>query len=183
MIWLAVCYLVGAYIRQNGVPPFCLGIKAIRSIVAIAVNTILITLSVFFLQRFNTPLNPEWLLQYNSPFIVINSILIFNLFRQNALISRIVNQKVILEFSAAAFDVYIIHCHILIYDHLIKDAFTAFADYHAVIMVAAVLVTILMIYIICLLISKIRKWLFRVTGVTNLTDTIGKVLDQHLLVN
>lgn len=180
VLWLAICYLIGVYIRTYGLP-FCLQLKAWGSMALIAVNTALVVLSIYVLRPFAPTLDPQMFLQYNSPFIVVNSILLFGLFKDNSKLANIKSSKIVVMLSTAAFDVYIIHCHILIFDYVLENHFVSFAALNPFAMVGAVLLTIVGVYFFCFIIAEARMWVFRVIGLNRLSDTIGEKMDRCLL--
>lgn len=177
-LWLTICYLIGVYIRMYGMP-FRLKLKAWENVSLIAGNTALVVLSIYVLRPFAPTLDPEMFLQYNSPFVVVNSILLFGLFMDNQKLAH-KNRQIVGMLSAAAFDIYIIHCHVLIFDYVLKNRFVSFAALNPFAMVGAVLLSIVGIYSVCFILAEARMYVFRATGLNRLSDNIGGKMDRYL---
>lgn len=167
-LWLVVCYLIGGYISvymgEISRPRLWIGVFAAN----VAVLTAL---------HFRLGFNAVCLLRYCSPFMVINAcllVLLFSKLRWNK------GGKLILSLSGAAFGVYIIHSHILLYDAIIAGNFRFIGHNGLVQSVCAFFGALLGIYAGCWLLEVLRKALFKLTRLDKLLDHIGRWLDRLL---
>ena len=85
-------------------------------------------------------------------------------------------------FAPAAFGVYLIHVHPILYYGILGDAFIWIADAPAWLMPLSVIGCALGILVVCLLIEKLRLLLFRVLRIDALTtrfsDWLGRVIPK-----
>ena len=107
--------------------------------------------------------------------MVIPSVLLFDLFSHvninNVLISRIG------KYSLA---VYIIHCHRLIYDWIIKDRMIFIKTYNIIIELLILILTSFAIYLVCMFIEIVKNRLFELFKINKLINKIGDRLDGVL---
>ncbi len=106
------------------------------------------------------------LLIYHSPTIVINAIALLLLFRQLRIRSTAVS-RIITLLAPSAFYVYIIHTHPLIWEHILKGAFSAWSSLSPAVVIFPVLGAALGIYLVCSAIDLVRRMICRLfTGKT-----------------
>ena len=73
--WLMYCYMIGAYIKMYGI-----SIKKSKNITYIISITLITTIGIVIANIIKVPQISTLIISYNSPFILITSILIFNMF-------------------------------------------------------------------------------------------------------
>ena len=118
--------------------------------------------------------------QYTSPFMVINSFFILLFFSQIKVGIKEKCKRIIVSISNAAFSVYIIHSHIMVYEYIIKDSFM-FAEEQGVIgFVGIYIFSLFGIYIVCYLIDFIRKIFFKCFMFDKLSIYLGNKFDKML---
>lgn len=156
-VWLALCYIMGAYIKREK-RKLCN--KTTCIIIYIVCALFLLSGSILEYSIFNN--TTPYMISYISPFVLMMAISILCLCEQITLQrcnERIKNSLVLL--SGVAFDVYIIHCHLLIFDYLIKDNFTWFLNYNAVCMPFLCIISVMGIYLFSAAFGLIRQKLFK----------------------
>lgn len=120
-------------------------------------------------------------INYVAPLMFLNALMIFQFLASRK--TKKINvgfKKFIVGISAVAFDVYIIHCHLFIYEQLIKGNFRWILDYPAASLPFIVIGCALGIYIACTLIGRVRMFLFKVLGIDKLLKLIASKLDKAL---
>ena len=100
------------------------------------------------------------LLIYHSPTIVINAIALLLLFRQLRIRSTAVS-RIITLLAPSAFYVYIMHTHPLIWEHILKGAFSAWRTLPPAVVIFPVLGAALGIYLVCSAIDLVRRMICR----------------------
>ena len=159
--WLIVCYFIGAYISIYG-KPFKLSKRKAQVVIVLnilAVYILRIILDKITLEVLGYSIGADIYNQYVSPFIVINAILLMQIF-ENVKLKNKVAQRLLLSLSDAAFGVYIIHCHILVFDYIIVDNFVAIVNKNGLIFFVNIIGSCVGIYIVCYIIENIRKGIF-----------------------
>ena len=113
-------------------------------------------------------------ISYTSITIVLAAIFLFT-FCLNVKINNSFN-KVIQFVSPAMFGVYLIHVHPLVFDYIIKDAFSAIANKHIFIMLLYVLVATMTIFLLCSVIDLGRIQFFKLIKV----DHLCEIMDEKI---
>ncbi len=159
--WLIICYLLGVYIKKFGVV-----IQLKRKCIVILFNMLLGTVLPVFIRHFWSDylkiLFAEYsellFMQYISPLIVINAVLIVSIFSEincskdeNPLLSKIVQKT-----STATFGVYVLHIHVLIFDHYMKDSFVWITRYNSVSMCIMIIGSVAGIFLVCCVVEMVR---------------------------
>lgn len=179
--WLIYCYFIGAYIKKYF---SCKKIKTSNLIAIIIVNVFIIllwnivvgnlTIKLFGGARYN-----ELLMRYNSPFVVVNAICMFLLLEKVTIKSNRV-AKLIIAISSTTFGVYIIHCHVLIFSNVLKNAFQSFAESNTIYLIGSIILGTLGIFCITASIEYIRKKIFKWLHVDKLVEMAGNKLDKYI---
>lgn len=154
--WLVFCYLIGAYIhlykdtKQMNRKYLLIVVNIVFILISFVLSTYLKESNEYFISNY-------FLLKYNSPFILINAILIFYLFKDINVNNKFF-KNVILFLSKVSFSVYIIHSHILIYDYIINMKFVNLTSLNSGNFFFGIIISILCIYFICSIIDLIRMY-------------------------
>lgn len=175
--WLIYCYMIGAYANlyinkyENK--------KLIKQsmmylIIAFGFNVI-IRDSTFLV--FGDVKRGDWFINYISPFIIIISLNLVLLFK-NINIKNSKIEYIIKYLSMASFSVYIIHCHILIFDYVLKNNYIFLEKYNGFIIIALIVLFIIAIYILSTIIDQVRKVIFKAFKIDKLEERIGNKLDK-----
>lgn len=156
-IWLIILYVVGAYIGKYGMwekvpqpvlPGIFLGCAALSLAIRVVVRDLTETAYIV-----------KFLTSFISPFVVLGSIALL-LFFSRLQYGKIA-KKVIAFLSPAAFGVYIIHVHPLIWDHVMKNRFTFIAELSPLAFTGVVLLCAFGVYLGCSLLDLLRHAVFK----------------------
>ena len=161
--WLLCCY-VKCYWQYIA---FALAI----SMLGLAIN-----IAIFILARSSH----VYLSEYTSPVILAISIL-FVLFSKNLRVSC--NTRFIRFVSNATFDIYIVHAHCLLYDHLLQGAFSWINNFPVWTIPTVVVLCAGAIFVCCAILSAIRMKIFRILRVELLLQKLSAWCDKKLMQN
>ena len=177
--WLIFCYFLGGYIRLYNIDINTK--KIIKYILLIFiiefVMNIIIRIAGFLILGFIV--RDDWFINYISPFTLIISALLLLLFKKTIIQNQMIN-KIIVYLSNMSFSVYIIHCHKIIFDYVLKDLFVPILNYNFIIISSVILLAIILIYLICCFIDEFRIILFKILKINVIIDKIGKMIDTVL---
>ena len=176
-VWFVTLVFCGAYLKNHKINLSLLKCFILYVVVLVIQLTLYYNLGkITFI-----PLFSRWqkfLYSYNNIFVLINSILIFNII-SNFRIKKDFSKKIINYLSVSAFSIYLIHIHPLVMDPILSKkldiskysgSYKIFIAYFAV---------IILLFVICTVIDKIRIILFKIIGKLSLfkliNNFIGKV--------
>lgn len=144
-------------------------------------TTVLVASSYLFGILFKTDNTDKTLIlyRYSSPFIVINSLLLFYLFVE---LIRVKNSRMIKwigRMSVVSSGVYIIHAHPFILDHIIVfNTFEAILSHGSFIVSFILLIAVVVaIYILCGLAEFTRQKLFQLLCMEKLINWSANIID------
>lgn len=173
--WMVVCYILGAYIKRKQAS------LSLRSSLAL---TVAISLAIFGYTVLREKYGGDsmafsWATEYVAPGIVLMSMLLVSVFSRLPLENGKF-AKGIAAVGAAAFDVYIVHAHVMIYKRIITDGFWFLrnTDWFCVAPVFAGILAV--IYGTGLLACKIRSGVFRLTKLDILLEKLGARIDTYM---
>lgn len=170
VLWLCMLYFLGAWMKKYNILNI---ISSKVLIVGILLNTTFVWICFCWV-----PLG-GLLVSYISPFILFNAVFFLNVFAR--LDFGILEKQMIAWISPATFGVYIIHCQKVIFNEYLKDAFLWVAALDFYLIPIIVLLAAAFIFLICLLIEKIRIGLFRFLKIEKLIWFIDRQLREMLL--
>lgn len=120
-VWLAVCYVIGAYLKRSGA-----AVKKRNALIGYFVCAGLILgcrlLILILLHR-----NTGFMMNYTSPLELLMAIALLLLCRDIAIQGKRL-KSLLKTLSGFSFDVYILHSYILVYDYLIAENFPLFGS-------------------------------------------------------
>ena len=160
-LWLMILYVVGAYIRKYGLwenvsQPALLGVFFGCTLLSLALKVLIrLGSSAVFGEAYNL----FFVSTFISPLVVTGSVALLLFFAR--LRCGQIAKRVIALFAPAAFGVYIIHVHPIIWDHLLKGRFAFLAKWNPFALAGAVLLLAFGIYIVGSLIDLVRIQLFK----------------------
>ena len=174
VLWLILLYIVGGCIGKFD---FWKTTKAWKVWVVFWSSILISWIFKIFIEN---PSNKEIkdlvetdaLINYLSPTIIATAICLLVLFSRMGTLPKTI-QKIVGFFAPSAFSVYIIHENIFFRKLFIDGKFSHYADMNAFKMLLCVLVTVLIIYISCSLIDRIRILLFKLVKVKEIIDKIA----------
>ena len=167
--WLEILYLIGGYLRRNNCKlnhkeyiSFFLG--AVGMIFAIKMG------AFYFIEKETT-----YMISYVSILILIMSISCLRTFAalDTKKISA-VKKKFLTQLSEVAFDVYIIHSHILVYDYLIYDNFKWISNYNVVLMSMLIILSCGGMYIIAGIMGSVRIKIYKCANMKKCWNQVTK---------
>jgi len=142
-------------------------IKAGHALVAVVLSVLLTVVFLYMPGMFH-----NLLLSYISPTVVIMAVsyvVIFSKLRVDGF-----GQKVIRFFSPAAFGVYLIHVHTVVWKYFMKNRFAQIADSAPWMIPFKVIGSAVAVFTVCILMERLRIWLFQLLkveqGIHKITD-------------
>lgn len=174
--WLIVCYIWGAAYRKINLTLF----RRFELPVCIVSAGVVLLLHIIGVHSpFGT--GDGYMLAYTSPFIAINAVMLLQLGTrfEKHLQSNI--SKFISYLSGVSFDVYLLHCHILIFDYIIADRFIWISGLHPLLIPVAVAVCAIVIYAAGSISAEVRKGAFRVAKIDTLIFRLATMVDKLLV--
>ncbi len=184
VFWLAILYVLGAYVKQ------CNIFEKVNNIwffiVFIASSGVACISYVYLTQYKDRPfrgiLPNNFLLTYTSPLIVLAAFA-FLLFCIKIELNNKIVKKVVVTLSSLSFGVYIIHLHKLFWNNYIKNAFVEFGKASPLELIGKVILVALVIYLICSVVEWLRIKLFKLFRIDKLSNIIGNKIDSVLKLN
>lgn len=179
VVWLTAMYFLGAYIKKFGgslkiKKRLWLAVFLVSgSIPAISSYLLDVTSSSSLGESIYTVNLGGYMLEYNSPFMVIAAAALFMIFKDID-VSSPKAAKATGFFSGASFGVYIIHTHPLIFENVIKDRFSVYADLSTPLMLICVILTAAGAYIVLSLAERARITLF---GLLKVRENVFRISD------
>ena len=178
VIWLAVLYLFGAYVKKYEVDK---KITAIQSLLGFF-SMILLT----FASKYAFWYLPETVLGFakeENTFVSYLSITIllaavFLLLFCLRLSFGGVGAKIVGILSPVALGVYMIHVHPFVFRRLLTDLYVPFINYHPAVMTLCVLGAALGMFVVCGVIEWLRILLFRLIRVDRFSEFLARCLNR-----
>ncbi len=175
VIWFVAMYLTGAIIKKYNLNKlFSKKTWLILTVCAFTVTwlwkIVLHFVSVPLLSGYNGAL-----VNYVSPTMVIMAIGLFGIFSN---MDRISCGKLISFFSGSAFSVYLIHDNIYVRKYIISRIYSVIGGFDLVFLILSVLGIASVIFIGCILIDKIRIYLFKLIK----TDKLAQCAEDFIKV-
>lgn len=151
VIWLLLLYLTGAWMNKNKISD---QISSKYALICICLCT-----GLTWFVKVCMPFGKDLLIQYISPTIVLCAVSYVILFSKFSI--RGLGKKLVGCFAPAAFGVYLIHTQSMIWNHLIQQRFAWIADISVWKMPFCVLGCAVGIFVVCIIIEKVRLWIFK----------------------
>lgn len=180
-VWLCVLYLLGACIRKCNFSRWknrsyllaYFGLVTFSWAFKIIVETI--TRSVLGKAKFG-----RLFTGYAAPTILLCAVCLFLIFERLKCGSALL-KKVIAIAAPLSFSVYLIHTQPVIWDNLLKGAFSQYRYLPWPVILIAVPLTAAAIYLVCSLVDWMRKKLFDAMGVRRFSERIAGALERTWL--
>ncbi len=180
--WLIFCYLVGGYVKLYTNENENRKRGWIYLSLFLAINMLVVGIWAVTVILFNKPLGFETVVGYVSPLTVCNAVLVLLLFSGIRVKNNVV-KKIVLSLSGGAFDVYMIHCQMLVMAVFIENKFNFVATLSPIYAIAVLLGVMAGIYLICYVVYLIKDLIFKVVLINRFCDFVGKKLDHVLPLN
>ena len=180
VIWLSFCYMTGAVIKKY--QSLFLGLSKSRYIIISIVCVILTYTNAIVLFDFSLPVElklapREFLLNYTSPTVFIQSICLLILFSQTKIVKA---KKLIKIFAPASFGVYLIQTHPFIWNNYLTKFSTFFNNPTAAEKIGLVLGFSVAFYLAASLVDFLRIQLFRLLHIDLLSKKICELLGKPI---
>ena len=180
-LWLAYCYLIGAYLRLHPLEA-SKWMRKSRMLAAVVINTVVMLLSKYAIHFLTAkilgePKGENALLQYVSPLMVFNALLIFCIFKDITVKNKTLSSCLAL-FSKAAFGAYIIHCHFLLNEHIWPGSFGFLLTHNPFLVVFETIGLSAAVFIVCASIDILRGYMFKFLRIDKFCGFIGKCVDK-----
>lgn len=169
--WLAVCYIWGGAYRKLGKQPFA-GFEWLIFLASTGIVLLVRILGIWY---------PGYMMAYTSPFMVINAVMLLQLgarYRRNPRPGTI---KIVTYLSGTAFDVYLLHCHSMVYNNLIRSHFSWISDLNPIMLPIVVLLCAVTIYLAGTVSAAIRKGVFRIFRIDKLNGALSNLADRIIV--
>ena len=176
VIWLAICYYIGAYIKKRDLYQLLSKKKFLSCLIFIAcivITYLSVLLNDFISFQTSLPMKDAFL-DYTSPTILIYSIIIVSFFANWHPSERV--SKIIRIMSPLSFNVYIIHCNVIIWN-ILANSLSPYANINPILFLLLIISSTLMIYIVCSSIDFIRETIERKL---NLKQKIDNTIENKL---
>lgn len=171
-IWLMILYIVGAWIKKCNIQTYINKKILMTGIIGSIILTWI--LKILFVENAFANL----FISYTSITIIYIAFAFVVIFSKLQLGNYI--KKVIKFFSPAAFGVYLIHTHPIIWGHFMAGSFTWILHSSHWLFVIEILISALCIFICCLLIEKARLIIFHFIGINRFIDQIAIMISDKL---
>lgn len=172
-IWLTVCYIIGAYLRRSESRKTGTSNKAKYLGMFFAGSLVLLLGNILINQIWGY--DWHYFISYISPVTLLMAAVLL-LYMKGTDIKY--GRKAVMQAASVAFDVYVIQCHILIYDHILKNRFMAIGSLPAVVLPAAVIGCAIVMYLALALAGGIRRFLFEKSGLNRLCKFTALRIDK-----
>lgn len=87
-------------------------------------------------------------------------------------------EKTFRMLSESAFDVYIIHCHILIFDNIIANNFVGLLGMQSAHLLISLICIAVVIYLCLSLVGICRKVVFKNLGIDKIVEVVANKIDK-----
>lgn len=178
--WLIVCYFIGAYMKKSEKKIFEgheLTVFFISSFIVLLIQAF----TYFVLGDKIHEIVYYKTVNYLFPLILLNAIMLVQFFARinlNRTAPKI--REVVVALSTVTFDVYLIHCHTLLFHNILTGSFTWLKDQSALLVPVITISASLAIYIACALVGKLRKILFSMLRLNKLFTLIAAKINKSL---
>jgi len=169
LIWLAVMYFIGAYIKIYGA-----GREHSKAVYFICY--LVSIFCVWFSKLILTYLgfNGNVLIDYTSPFIVLSAVSLLLFFTRLNIRGKI-PRALINALAPASFSVYLIHAHPFTWEWVMRLRFAYFLSYGTFAFTALVIASAAAIFLACSLFDYLRIGIFKII---KLNSVVGKIEDK-----
>lgn len=158
-IWLLLLYILGACIKKS---EFLDKFK-IKTIYLSIIFCLLITwINVIYI---SSGFFDNILLSYISPTILIIAFCYLSLFEKINVGYKLI--KIIKFISSSVFGVYLLHTQAVVWEYFIKDRFNFISKSPIFLLILEVIFFSILIFIICIVVEKIRNYIFKRFDIEN----------------
>lgn len=170
-MWLFICYIIGSYLNriQNSIK-----FSSKRLLMIFFGISVLLLLLKIVAWNFGSE-NVGRFIEYTSPFILLNACIALLFFSK---IKIRLGSKCLCLLSSVAFDVYIIHCHIFIYDFILNSNFLWINNFSFYLIPVIIIGLAIICYIALSCIGIIRNYIFNTMSDNYVVSLVVKKIDN-----
>lgn len=177
-VWLLCLYIIGAYIKRVDLFNKSHRLKLKAAMTFLACSSVLLLGNLLIDIVINNKM--MYFVSYISPIVLIMSACLLLFFR-NMHISHF--GKALSFLSLVTFDVYLIHCHILVYDNYITDGFKWITTHPTIQIPFLIAIAAIKIFVATSIIGGMRMLLFRAIKMDKLITVLSSKIDNLLYLN
>lgn len=175
-LWLCIMYFAGAFIKRCGssfkikrrIWALCYVISAVLP----CIGPFILIYYDFNVAGIDTSVTDGWdVYNYTSPFTVISAVSLFMLFKDIDIRSRVASRAIGI-LSPAAFGIYLIHVHPLVFEHIVKNRMTFLINKNCFYVMIGILAVAAAAYIILAAAEYIRIMLFKALKVRERSEEL-----------
>lgn len=177
--WMIVLYLIGGYLRTYNISRP----KKTSWLLYYFLFALVHLIFKFAVGLIGFSNYGELLLTYPSPLVVGEAVCLFQFFKElgASLQADSLSGKLIRFIAPGVYSVYIIHVHPKIFwNETILSAFRVWDSWSAVQVFAALIITALSVFSICILLDAVRQRLFRLLHIDQAADRASNWLEQKV---
>ena len=188
-VWLVFMYLLGGYFKKYG---FNFRFKKSTMFFVLLISVSIMVASLYGLQKFVAPhfsgskiiFDGTILFDYyNSPLVLLNSIIVMYLCVCISEIKNTVVSNVLIWISDVSLGVYIIHAHPFVLDKILTGKMLSWAVFSNPVLTVAVIIGIVFFVILTTgILEQLRMILFKVSRLDNCINKVGNKFDKLLYV-
>lgn len=180
VLWLALLYLIGAYIKKYNPLSSFSSKKCVIGFFACVILTFLSKLLILLVTWWltGTASHSTKFITYTSPLMVLQAVFLLQLFSQMSVPHKL--SRVVSFFVPMTFGVYIIHTTGFVYRHLLIDAFSFVNEYPFILTIGISVLATLSIFLICSLIDWLRILLFKLLRINKAVKFLGGKIDKTI---
>ena len=189
--WLMYMYLLGGYYKLYGFGSFFTKKKSVALLVISISIMVISRYGLTFLRNVLHPvlgigplINTSILFDpYNSPLVLLNSILVFFLCVHMKGIKHYWVEKPIKWLSSVSLGVYIIHSHPVVLDHVLTAEKMTWAVHTNPLLTVAILLGVtLAVLLLTGIMEQLRMWLFKVSRIDRGIRKLGVQIDKRFSI-
>lgn len=174
-LWLIIMYLMGGISNRMNIAS---KLRKSHLLLLFILSSIFIFLSKLIIDGASLRIlgkvrGGSTFIDYTSPFILLNAIILLLLFSRIKIQSHKC-KRFISFISATALGVYLIHVHPLVWDQLYGSTSCA-ASFSPLIMTVTILFAAALIFLACSIIEKVRQYVFRFLGISVLCEKMERI--------
>ena len=163
-VWLCYLFVLGGIIRRSGEGLRLSGGKWLALFFIMSIATVASMPAIGWLAQGHPSLSGRelTLVQYTSPTVLLASIALFVTYvsRPDGVVRNPVVAKAFAIVSPATLGIYLIQCHPLLWNNVLRGLTAGFASLSAPVMVVAILGSALLLFLSCFLVERLRLALF-----------------------
>lgn len=176
-VWLVICYAIGSYLKreENIISQKISKIKCVITFIVCSLGLLVLKI----LYDFVFHVDGQYFIEYTSPVVLLMAVVALLCMSQ---LKIKVGKNIFAKMSMMAFDVYVIHCHILVLDKMIYDKFRWIGDVSIYMIPVITICIVILIYFVLSVIAMIRSAVFENILINKVLKKIAVQIDKQFYV-